>query len=136
MNIVGTNDYRIIFLALSPILGHAFSPFLRFKGGKALATTFGVWSALTNFKISFIYAVTLGILKYIERKINNKKPSIPEVDALLDLSGFIILGIVLLKLNYPKILFQFWVYNLGLLIFKRIKDIFILINLMFGKEQN
>lgn len=32
---------------LAPIAGHAFSPFLGFRGGKALATTFGVWAALT-----------------------------------------------------------------------------------------
>jgi acyl phosphate:glycerol-3-phosphate acyltransferase len=32
---------------LAPIAGHAFSPFLGFRGGKALASTFGVWTALT-----------------------------------------------------------------------------------------
>jgi len=32
---------------LAPIAGHAFSPFLGFSGGKALATTFGVWTAMT-----------------------------------------------------------------------------------------
>jgi len=32
---------------LAPILGHAFSPFLGFRGGKAVASTFGVWSAMT-----------------------------------------------------------------------------------------
>jgi glycerol-3-phosphate acyltransferase PlsY len=32
---------------LAPILGHAFSPFLGFRGGKALASTFGVWTAVT-----------------------------------------------------------------------------------------
>jgi glycerol-3-phosphate acyltransferase PlsY len=29
------------------VFGHAFSPFLRFRGGKGIAATFGVWSALT-----------------------------------------------------------------------------------------
>ena len=33
--------------ALAPIAGHAFSPFLGFNGGKAVATTLGVWMALT-----------------------------------------------------------------------------------------
>lgn len=37
----------LVVLALGPILGHAFSPFLRCSGGKAVAVTFGVWSALT-----------------------------------------------------------------------------------------
>ncbi|SHH18463.1 glycerol-3-phosphate acyltransferase [Thermosipho atlanticus] len=134
--VIGLDDSRIIFLALSPILGHAFSPFLKFKGGKALATTFGVWSALTKFQISFFYAVILGILKYIERKINKNKPSLPEIDALLDLTGFGIIGIILFVLQYSFILQQFWFYNLVLLIFKRIRDIHTLLSLVFKSEQS
>jgi glycerol-3-phosphate acyltransferase PlsY len=34
-------------VVLAPVAGHAFSPFLGFRGGKALASTFGVWTALT-----------------------------------------------------------------------------------------
>jgi acyl phosphate:glycerol-3-phosphate acyltransferase len=34
-------------VVLAPVAGHAFSPFLGFCGGKGLATTFGVWTALT-----------------------------------------------------------------------------------------
>lgn len=37
----------LIAVSLAPILGHAFSPFLRGRGGKALAATFGVWTGLT-----------------------------------------------------------------------------------------
>ena len=33
--------------ATAPVLGHAFSPFLGFKGGKAIAVSFGVWIGLT-----------------------------------------------------------------------------------------
>jgi glycerol-3-phosphate acyltransferase PlsY len=40
-------DWRIIPIALAPIAGHAFSPFLRWRGGKAVAATLGVWMALT-----------------------------------------------------------------------------------------
>ncbi|TVP94937.1 MAG: hypothetical protein EA374_05500 [Acholeplasmatales bacterium] len=38
-----------ILMAWAPVLGHATSPFLKFKGGKAIAVTFGVWSALTTW---------------------------------------------------------------------------------------
>jgi glycerol-3-phosphate acyltransferase PlsY len=34
-------------ISTAPVLGHAFSPFLRFKGGKAIAVSFGVWIGLT-----------------------------------------------------------------------------------------
>jgi len=43
----GLDGWAITAVALAPILGHAFSPFLRFRGGKALAVTFGVWTGLT-----------------------------------------------------------------------------------------
>jgi glycerol-3-phosphate acyltransferase PlsY len=36
----------LVPVALAPVVGHAFSPFLGFQGGKALAVTFGVWTGL------------------------------------------------------------------------------------------
>jgi len=44
---LGIGGWRIIPIALAPLLGHAYSPWLRFRGGKAVATTFGVWTGLT-----------------------------------------------------------------------------------------
>lgn len=35
-------------VAVAPVLGHAFSPFLKGRGGKAVATTFGVWTGITG----------------------------------------------------------------------------------------
>ena len=43
----GMEDWRAIPIALAPIAGHAFSPFLHWRGGKAVATTLGTWMALT-----------------------------------------------------------------------------------------
>lgn len=43
----GVHGWPLAPVMLAPILGHAFSPFLRFRGGKAVASTFGVWSAMT-----------------------------------------------------------------------------------------
>jgi glycerol-3-phosphate acyltransferase PlsY len=45
-------DWRIIPITLAPVAGHAFSPFLGGKGGKALATAFGVWIGLTIWSLS------------------------------------------------------------------------------------
>ena len=42
----------LAMVATAPVLGHAFSPFLRFRGGKAIATAFGVWIGLTLWRIS------------------------------------------------------------------------------------
>jgi acyl phosphate:glycerol-3-phosphate acyltransferase len=41
------DGWPLVPVILAPIAGHAFSPFLGFRGGKALASTFGVWTALT-----------------------------------------------------------------------------------------
>jgi len=50
--------WALVPAALSPIVGHAFSPWLRFRGGKGIAATFGVWSALTFW----VVPTTLGLL--------------------------------------------------------------------------
>ena len=42
----GLAAWSLVPVCLAPILGHAFSPFLRCQGGKALGTTAGVWAAL------------------------------------------------------------------------------------------
>ncbi len=49
MSIRGMPMYLI---AIAPILGHVFSPFLGFRGGKGLATALGVWIGLTLWKAS------------------------------------------------------------------------------------
>lgn len=44
------NDGWIIPVALAPVIGHAYSPWLGFKGGKAITTTFGIWTGLTTYR--------------------------------------------------------------------------------------
>ena len=44
------SGWALVPVALSPIVGHAYSIFLKFKGGKAIVTTFGVWTALTVYR--------------------------------------------------------------------------------------
>ena len=41
-------------IAIAPILGHVFSPFLKFHGGKAIAVSLGVWIGLTLWKASLV----------------------------------------------------------------------------------
>ena len=44
----GWDGWPMFLVAMAAPLGHAFSPFLRFRGGKALATMFGVWIGLST----------------------------------------------------------------------------------------
>lgn len=39
--------WPLALVAALPIVGHAFSPFLRGRGGKGLTVTFGIWAGLT-----------------------------------------------------------------------------------------
>src|SRR4030042_6645142 len=57
-------DLSLVAIALSAVLGHAFSPFLRWHGGKAVAVTFGVLLALPQHEVllAFIAVVVAGFL--------------------------------------------------------------------------
>lgn len=55
----GFHEGVVMAVALSAILGHAFSPFLRWRGGKAIAVTFGVLLALPQHEILIAFAVFL-----------------------------------------------------------------------------
>ena len=48
------SNNSLMAVAIAPVAGHAFSPFLRFQGGKAVASTYGIWLAL--------YGLTDGVL--------------------------------------------------------------------------
>jgi glycerol-3-phosphate acyltransferase PlsY len=60
---LGIRGIPMLLIAVAPILGHVFSPFLGFRGGKALATALGVWIGLTIWKLSLpaILGAVLGI---------------------------------------------------------------------------
>jgi acyl phosphate:glycerol-3-phosphate acyltransferase len=53
----------MFLIAIAPMLGHVFSPFLGFRGGKAISTALGVWIGLTIWKASLagVIAALIGI---------------------------------------------------------------------------
>jgi len=57
-------NMALVVVALSAILGHVFSPFLRWHGGKGIAVTFGVLLAMPQHEmlIVFIAFMVLGAL--------------------------------------------------------------------------
>ena len=57
----GISGWELIPVALAPVAGHAFSPFLGFKGGKAVAATFGIWTGLTLWAGPTVFGVCLQI---------------------------------------------------------------------------
>jgi len=55
----GVSGWGLVACGIAPILGHAFSPFLNFRGGKTIAVTFGVWIGLTVWPLPFIALLML-----------------------------------------------------------------------------
>ena len=47
----------VLAVALGAVLGHSFSPLLRFRGGKAVAVTFGALIALPQHELLVVFAV-------------------------------------------------------------------------------
>ena len=60
---LGLRGLPMFFIAIAPLLGHVFSPFLGFRGGKGLSTALGIWIGLTIWKASLaaVIAAAIGI---------------------------------------------------------------------------
>jgi len=59
--IFGLRGPEMLAISLAPMLGHAYSPFLGFKGGKALATALGVWIGLTIWDVPLMALIGVTI---------------------------------------------------------------------------
>ena len=55
-------DWRVVPIAIAAPAGHAFSPFLNWKGGRAIATVFGAWIGLTLWKMPVVSMLALSAL--------------------------------------------------------------------------
>ncbi|EKY28308.1 glycerol-3-phosphate acyltransferase [Clostridium celatum] len=66
INKFNVDGILLVLIAIAPILGHAFSPFLNYNGGKAISSTFGSFLALYPLSnISIIFAIILIFFKFI-----------------------------------------------------------------------
>ena len=99
-------------IALAPIVGHAFSPFLKFRGGKSIAVTFGVWSAATWFEVSLAYAVILALLTLLLRLFRRGKAPSSEMDAFSVVLGMLLLAGYLYGKMFPLLFWELWALNL------------------------
>lgn len=117
------SGYGLAVAGAAPILGHAFSPFLGWKGGKAIAVTFGVWSGLTHFRVSLALAVILAVLQLILRLMHKGKPIAVETDAAQVVFGLLLLSIYLFWAGYSVELRCLGLFNLLLLAFTHRREL-------------
>jgi glycerol-3-phosphate acyltransferase PlsY len=76
---------QLFCIALAPTVGHAFSVFLRFHGGRALVTLFGVWCALTLYEVPLIMGTAAVLLTLFL-----KKDDLTSVMILLVVIGYLL----------------------------------------------
>ena len=65
--ISGVNGWELAAVAVAPVIGHAFSPFLKGRGGMGVATTFGVWLGLLGWLGPVIIGVGIGLMFAIQK---------------------------------------------------------------------
>lgn len=82
--VLGWHGWEIIPIALAPVFGHAYSPFLNFKGGKALAVSLGIWIGLLLWKAPVIILIPLTISFLL---VDNS--GIAVIASLLTLGGYL-----------------------------------------------
>jgi glycerol-3-phosphate acyltransferase PlsY len=104
--------FPMFLIAIAPVLGHAFSPFLGFRGGKAIATTLGVWIGLTLWIASIpgVVLVTVGIALFTP----------PGWSVMLGLAGILVALLIWLP---DPLLLGVWCANFVILVWKHRTDL-------------
>jgi acyl phosphate:glycerol-3-phosphate acyltransferase len=109
--LLNITDWGIVPIALAPIAGHAFSPFLRFNGGKAIATTYGVWAGLTFWEVPVFLALSTFFFSAFQ-----KVHSWIQFIVMVSLLGFILLRFPGQSFFYPFI--AIWMGNFMIIVIK------------------
>lgn len=118
-------DYGLIAVAAAPVVGHAFSPFIGWKGGKAIAVTFGVWSGLTHFAGSLALAVILAVLQVVFRLFLKGRPLTSRLDAFMVVLGMFLLSIYVFWADYGPEIHWFWLCSLLLLVITHRRELLV-----------
>lgn len=82
-----SNHYAVIFTGIFAILGHIFSPYLKFRGGKGVATSLGVFAVLVP------YPVGVGLVIFLLTVLS---------------TGYVALGSMFAAITVPAIAFFFY----------------------------
>jgi len=113
---IENNLFHIIFLGHFTIIGHIFPLWLKFKGGKGVATYIGFLFGI-NIIFGFIFIVSWIIITFLKK-----------YSSLSSLSSLIILPIYLFFSNYNLSIVLFFIYLSILIIIKHSTNIRRLLN--------
>lgn len=89
----GWHGWEIVPVALAPLLGSAFSPFLKFKGGRSLSVSLGVWIGLTLWEAPLVILTSLTLAFLVQTL-----PGLAVLAAVLSTAAYLFLRGVSLQL--------------------------------------
>lgn len=64
---VGLSGLDLLPVAVGPVAGHIFSPWLGFRGGKGLAVSIGVWAGMTMGEAALVLGLFLALFYFTVR---------------------------------------------------------------------
>jgi len=106
------SGWGLVIVALAPILGNVFSPFLGFRGGKAIAVTFGVWTGLTLWIGPTVLGVSIALFYALQKS-----------DTWAVISGMLALGIIIAIINFDRVTTVIWACNMLIIIWAHRHDL-------------
>lgn len=108
----GVSGWGLMLVALAPVLGHAFSPFLRLRGGKAVAVTFGIWTGLMLGEGLTLLGIFLGLFFFMQT-----------ADAWSLILGMLCFLVYLLLRQADSTTLVIWGGNMLILTWKHLRDL-------------
>ncbi|MEO0140495.1 MAG: glycerol-3-phosphate acyltransferase [candidate division WOR-3 bacterium] len=109
---IGVSGVALVLVALAPVLGHAFSPFLCFKGGKAIASTFGIWGGFALLEGPLALGVSMGLIHFWQK--NN---------AWTVIIGFLVFLAYLLLRHSDPFTLTIWAGNMAVVTWKHLPEL-------------
>jgi acyl phosphate:glycerol-3-phosphate acyltransferase len=115
----------LIACAVAAPLGHAFSPFLRFNGGKAIAATAGMWIGLALWIVIFVACALLVFWSLVLKS-----------SAWAVMLTMVCLLAYLIGLQAPLVWLAAWLGTFILLIYKHRRELTRLPRLRFASDRS
>jgi len=109
---IGVSGSGLVPVALAPVLGHAFSPFLGFRGGKAVSATFGMWTGLTLWEGPTVLGICLALFFLLQR-----------IDAWAVILGMLAFLTYFLVRQPDGVTLAIWAGNMLILTWKHRRDL-------------
>ena len=104
----GPAQLGLALIAIAPVIGHAWSPFLRFKGGKALAASWGSWIGMTGGGALLVGCILLAIMHALQKN--------HAVTVTICLVGFLLVFLPTHQLGIC--IASLWLMNIMIVIYK------------------